>query len=513
MLILAPSARSLSSTRRTPLPLKVRMSGVRQKICRSSALVFAIGGLLPLLAACEVASLTNIPVRESGGPSLPDYTITVVDSSGEPLDDLSTGVFKVRVQNVGGTDTTGTFIQLYVDGSFVRDTSLRALETLEVDTFTFHWRAQAGAHTISFRVDQPPAGEPWVLESNEQNNSAEIKVSVATRERHLVHQDTIPYAEIPNSIRSAPAVQQVLRVATDSGYVVATGTLAIRSKYDGEGGTAYVAPLEDPDGPADSVPILIVAATPGENADTTVYAIIVHYTDSTSSVVYDAGGAIRVFPANDSIQVLETFNPVGPSSFMAAQQNCSEDWRPPCLGRAGGTIAACMGTALAASLLAPVPLTWLLVFKAAVACGATLLVTSKECFAAFQDDPPTIKVMGVQNGPTCYKCDGNNRIKYTFDGFQAIVTDDRGPAPPIFLTSNVFLPGCKPGAHTFSARDCGGNVTRIVVTTGSSRQLGVEANHPDCRHNQGASGFALMRRLPSRLRDYGSSVCQTTGLG
>jgi hypothetical protein len=450
-----------------------------------------------VLGACD-----SKPVEPTDLSPLPDLTITnTAYTTVGALDDLSTVAFEVRVQNVGGSDSLGTSVSMYVDGDYVMDMALNGLRSQENATLRFDWPAEPGSHEIRFGVDQPPMDTPFVEESNENNNTATLALLVPFRERHVVEQDTMIFAALPSAVAGDSLVREVLALARDSGHTMPAGALTIRTRYDAEGVTSYITPIGPPHARADSVPILFVMTIPTVIHGVVTLPFLFQFVDSTTYVLYDARGGVRLFDAGDSIQVLGKVLAIGSTRPAMAAEPCSEPWVWTCVS-AYITKNACIAGIGVTIYTGGVGA----IFGSLAAC-VTFVNAFRACARSSTDDPPTIKTSILNNGPRCSECKGGVIIRWTYKGYRAEFSDDRGDVEE--KTANTFVPTCSGGSFTFTAKDCKGQITSKTVSAIYDPLPNVLRSNPlgplqyrsqqSVCHNQGGVSSLVLPTRPALL--------------
>lgn len=448
------------------------------------------------LGACDAGALNAPQHQETGSSASPDFAVSIADTSmAGPLDDLGTVTFQVQVQNVGGKDSLGTFLAMYVDSAFEGSVIVNPLPSLTSATFTFDWPAEAGAHTISFSVD-PVRPDTTFVPSAEANNTATLALTVPIRARNVVQHDTIPYADLPSAVTNDPAVVQVLALAADSGFAVPAGALTILSRFDGGGFTNYVTPFGNPGASSDSVPLLVITQTPVQAGDTVTQAYILQVLDSATVVVYNDQGGVRMLHGGDSTEVFNSISgPVAAARGALAQEACSENWRTPCAVLALA-LTGCVGSVLVAIGTIPTVVGTGGAVMLIVSTCAGAAFAADACAQALIDNPPKI-LYNYKPGLQCYGCSGSYGVAYQYIGYTFEVEDDRGPST--WLTADEYIPTCSEATSntpfTVRVKDCGGNVSSLTVYPRKGpivRRYGFSI--PCAVHNQGGgSQVGLLR--------------------
>ena len=452
-------------------------------LCRG--LAACVWGLALGLASCD-AALVDPKDNSNSESTLPDYVISSVQEGAEgPLDDLSTITFHVRVQNQGGRDMTGTFVYMYVDGKFKANLPLPSLSASNEATVTFQWPAEFGSHVFVFGVDTPPSNHGYVLETSEDNNTRSITLAIPLRERQIVGQDTIPFADLPSILTNHPQVAEVVALAADSGHYIPAGAVTLRTHFDVEGTTTFVTPVGPPDAAATTIPLLVITKTPAETLDTVVAAFLFQAVDSSTFLLYNTSGGTRI--SHDGS--IDVFNSNSSGLMMKSTSNCTESVGWFC-SLAGVAWLACTGSlmGLASPFVAAAAVT-------AVATCAARVFTTIECINSLIDHPPTIIIERVPH-IRCGDCDDNDQdsVYQSYYKFEVSADDDRKAGGFTWSSQKVFSPTCDgTKSYTFVVTDCGGNTKSESVT---AEGYNIETV-PDACHDQG--GTSMLFRTGSFL--------------
>ncbi len=453
---------------------------------KPSALAIVASGIL--LSACADHSPVAPPPGLSVG-TLPDYVVTearvLTDSA---LDDLSTATFEVDVRNLGGSDLFGTSVAMYVDSVFVTEVPLEIGHTFSDTTITFEWDPEGGQHEILFGVDRPPLDTTFVPELNEENNTFVLSLSVPYRTRAAPEPDSLLYSALPAHVRNDPRVQQMLTVALNSGFSLLPGAMTHRARYEEDGVTTLATPLGSPDAAADSVPVLmIMRVSAGEDSTTVVN--MVQVVDSLTTIIHDFEGGAQVF-TGEEVALTPPATPAHQASLLGG--SCSEAWFRPCVLAFGPAAVKCLRTAFPPTPPRSRQALAIAIARALARC-IPAAVRAPACAKALKDNPPVLNIVPVRNGPRCEKCVNNDLVAFTYHGYRATFTDDRGAA---FITASSFVPTCQGGRLRIAVKDCGGNITGQSVAA-VYRELSRSVNLARCKHDQGGTYTSLAWSQPS----------------
>jgi len=439
---------------------------------------------LALSAGCTDAG-TNARLA-----SPPDYEIQARYTTEGPLDDLSTVMLQATVRNLGGRVEEPATVSMYVDDRFVKEVVLRAPAPGAAAALSFDWEAEPGAHAIRFQLKRLALDPQSGAESSEANNAVTLSLTVPFRERRVVARTWHQSRAFLASVEEDAQFQELLAFARDSGFVIPSSARTLETQYDGEGVASLVTPMGDPGAPATSAPLLIAIRHPGQGGKTVTIPFLFRMVDRTTYLVYNTRGGTRVTRIGDSVVVSTiTPPPSGWRASMAAVGTCQED--TSACDQIGVAVAQC--DAIIAEF-GDQEITLQDLALVEQVCGRVTALTNA-CNAARTDNPPVITTqIGTNGSGQCAHCNGTTLNLWTYYGWHAQATDDRGLT---WNSGSSFLATCNGGSYTFSVTDCGGQTATVVVQA-QRQDFTPVPNWPNC-HNQGKASSLLFPDSPASL--------------
>jgi hypothetical protein len=401
----------------------------------------------------------------------PDYSIEKVEytTNNNELNEFSQVVVKVDVKNAGLMDPTGTYLYVYKDGKYLNEVRVDPMETSEVRTLDFVWDAEIGTHNFELKVDISPENVGYIVENNEDNNTATLELEVALVERQIVNQEDITGDDFEEEVdqEDGAIVDIIDFLEQDNLGTSTTDGQFIKTEYDQEGAINYTMSLHNPDGSIDEDKALSIVTFEAPDGTPVTAPMVTEKGNGDEFFLFDENIRLRVTNGGETVEILE-------GGFF---KDCDEPGMLyyvslyASLGINVGT--DCIADAIANSA------TYEEYIEAVASCNLAANMAGVFWFAEVDNEPViTVYNNGFVEG--CYSCDGTTKQNYLVPKFRAEFEDDRG----IETTSaSEFNPGCNGGSFTFSVTDCGGN-TSIANVVAFQIPTTTEEGSADC-HDQG----------------------------
>jgi hypothetical protein len=423
-------------------------------IASSIVLLLAIALSMYLLNGCqknveEIKLINTVPLN-------PDFVISDIKIvNKEDMLNADTILFEVTYLNAETTNSRyQTSICFFVNEDFVSDIITEPIIAKNQYTCIFKIASSPGSYLVKAQINVTPENNMIISDEAElANNKCEVEFSISPVEPQLLYTEEVSTEKVYSFIKD----KSLISLTVNDNYSLGVNTKSIKSHFNNDL-DIYVSPVVHSGGVIDSTTYILTTSIKADQSY--VYFPIL--------VEFDFEKRMTYLHIETIIIQIDEFGKATAIAGLKSISACSESWVDCILNaNVGWGTLACLASLGATFAGAGTPVTWAGIAGAVATCGGTATGITYCLYKALTNDKPTLTIWHENNGPRCERCEGDEKVIYTYFGVKATPHDDRG----IKSALTEIKGACTSWIGELWVTDCDNETTRNFVSCSHETEL------------------------------------------